>query len=53
MKRIVPIIINKIWGYEKWLHSPLLKKQSQITSGGVIKQGPLIKIIYAKNPLSI
>ncbi len=53
MKKIIPIIIDKIWGYEKWLHSPFLEKQNQIATGGVIKKGPLVKIIYVKNPLSI
>ena len=53
MKKIVPIMVKKIWGYEKWLHSPLKLNQSQTSDGKFITQGPLIKIIKTKQPLSV
>ncbi|CAM9112894.1 class I mannose-6-phosphate isomerase [Mycoplasma todarodis] len=53
MKKIQPLHLNKIWGYEKWLHSPIPGRQTQVEDGTLVTNGPLIKIIKADKPLSI
>ena len=53
MNKIQPLHLNKIWGYEKWLHSPIPGRQTKIEDGTLVTNGPLIKIIKADKPLSI
>ncbi|EFF41585.1 class I mannose-6-phosphate isomerase [Mycoplasmopsis alligatoris] len=54
MKKIIAVKHEKIWGYELWLYSPL-KEAPTFYEGTnqVVKDGPLIKIIKANDPLSI
>ncbi|NQZ65830.1 MAG: class I mannose-6-phosphate isomerase [Mycoplasmatales bacterium] len=53
MIKIIPLIINKIWGYELWLHSPYKNMLTKREDGLETKEGPLIKIIKADRPLSV
>ena len=53
MKKIIPIKHDKIWGYEKWLYSPLVSSQSKTEDGTKIIDGPLIKILKVDQPLSV
>lgn len=53
MKKIIPFKVEKIWGYELWLRSPLKGKETYYENGRKTKDGLLIKIIQADEPLSI
>ena len=53
MKRIIPIKHEKIWGYEIWLNSPVVGKETSFEDGNLTKEGPLVKIIKANMPLSV
>lgn len=53
MKKIIPIIHNKIWGYEIWLVSSLKGMETKFVDNSLVKNAPLIKIICAKEPLSV
>ncbi|MBW0595527.1 mannose-6-phosphate isomerase [Mycoplasmopsis anatis] len=53
MKKIVPVIHNKIWGYEIWLVSSLKGYETKFEDNSLVKNAPLIKIIHAKEPLSV
>ncbi|TNK92525.1 mannose-6-phosphate isomerase, partial [Mycoplasmopsis pullorum] len=45
MKKIIPFKVEKIWGYELWLRSPLKGKETYYENGRKTKDGLLIKII--------
>lgn len=53
MKKVSKIRINKIWGYEDWIYSPLNGHQTQLENGEFTIDGPLIKIIKTFDKLSI
>jgi mannose-6-phosphate isomerase len=53
MKKIIPIKIEKIWGYEIWLNSSLKENQTRLEDGELTTEGPLIKIIKANDKLSV
>lgn len=53
MIKIIPIKIEKIWGYEIWLNSSLEQNQTRLENGELTKEGPLIKIIKADDKLSV
>lgn len=54
MKKIIPIMHKKIWGYELWLTSPLKGLSTKFEQDNQsVNWGPIIKIIHAKLPLSI
>ncbi|MEE3928080.1 class I mannose-6-phosphate isomerase [Mycoplasmopsis ciconiae] len=54
MQRIQSLFFPKIWGYEIWLVSSYEGKETYNTvTKTKTKNSPLIKIIYAKEPLSV
>ncbi|WP_051599895.1 type I phosphomannose isomerase catalytic subunit [Mycoplasma elephantis] len=53
MKKIVPVVHEKLWGKEIWLHSPLKNFETTFENKEKNSFGPLIKIISANQPLSI
>ncbi len=52
MQEIKIIKKPKLWGYELWMHSPLIGSQTSI-NGVLTKEGPLVKIIKANDKLSV
>ncbi|CAM9127293.1 class I mannose-6-phosphate isomerase [Mycoplasma marinum] len=53
MIKVIPIRVEKIWGYEIWLHSTYKKKPTKTENDVETTKGPLIKIIKANRPLSV
>ena len=53
MKKILGQKIEKIWGYEIWLSSPIKGKQSLFEDNTPVEIGPLVKLIKTNMPLSI
>ncbi|UUD36914.1 Probable mannose-6-phosphate isomerase gmuF [Mycoplasmopsis californica] len=53
MKKIIPVVHEKLWGKEIWLHSPLKGMETTFEDDTKNTFGPLIKIISANQPLSI
>ena len=53
MKKVIKIRVDKMWGYEDWLYSPLKLHNTMIEDGTYVDKGPLIKIIKADDKLSI
>lgn len=53
MKKVKSIKVDKIWGYEIWMYSPISWKQTTLEDGTPTTEGPLIKIIQANQPLSV
>lgn len=54
MKKIKPIKLEKVWGYELWLYSPLKSNATIVEeTGKPVDKGPLIKIISTTQPLSV
>ena len=53
MKKVIKIRVEKLWGYEDWLYSPLGMHQTKFEDGTLVTEGPLIKIIKANDKLSI
>ncbi len=53
LKQVKPIIINKIWGYEKWIYSSYKNQKTKFLNGKIVPKGPLIKIIKTDKPLSV
>ncbi|WKX02749.1 class I mannose-6-phosphate isomerase [Candidatus Mycoplasma mahonii] len=53
MKKIISKKIEKIWGYEIWMYSPVKGMETTFEDGKLTTHGPLIKIIQANRPLSV
>ena len=53
MKKIICNLHEKIWGYEKWVYSPLKGLETKTEDGELSTGGPLIKIIKANQALSV
>lgn len=53
MKKIIPIKIDKIWGYEIWMNSTLKQNPTMFEDGSLCTEGPLVKIIKANDKLSV
>ncbi|MCR8613040.1 MAG: class I mannose-6-phosphate isomerase [Mycoplasma sp.] len=54
MKKIESVKLNKIWGWEKWIYSPLKANRTKFENGEFTPlEGPLIKIIKATDNLSL
>lgn len=53
MKKVLSVKHNKIWGYEKWLYSPVSGLETPFEDGTLPKEGPLVKILKTTAPLSV
>lgn len=53
LKLVKPIIIKKIWGYEKWIYSSYKNNKTKFVNGQSTPKGPLIKIIKTNKSLSV
>ena len=53
MQKVISKKIDKIWGYEIWLHSTVQGQETKLENGEKTFRGPLVKIIQANMPLSV